>query len=160
MIRGENSRRGLSPLIATILLIAFAVSLGVMIMSWSIDTGETSAPTNQEGCTAAQISLQEIPTGDAICYDEEKQTVNFLLQNTGSVEITQLTLRVIDSQQNVTEQQLNAELQPGDLGSFEVRHPVEDAQTLVANILPRVADGAFSRSCPEKQLQEVRLPTC
>jgi flagellin-like protein len=37
MVLGSWNRRGMSPLIATILLMAFAVALGGMIMNWSID---------------------------------------------------------------------------------------------------------------------------
>lgn len=34
------ARRGMSPLIATVLLMAFAVALGGMIMNWSVDTNK------------------------------------------------------------------------------------------------------------------------
>lgn len=36
------NKRGLSPIIATILLIAFAVAIGVMIMSWTTGTVKES----------------------------------------------------------------------------------------------------------------------
>ena len=39
-----RSKRGLSPLIATVLLIAFAVSMGAMIMNWSTSIGEAEGP--------------------------------------------------------------------------------------------------------------------
>jgi flagellin-like protein len=39
MVRGGLGKRGMSPLIATVLLMAFAVALGGMIMNWSIDHG-------------------------------------------------------------------------------------------------------------------------
>jgi flagellin-like protein len=45
MKRGAFSRssKGLSPLIATVLLIAFAVALGVMVMNWGKSASATRA---------------------------------------------------------------------------------------------------------------------
>jgi|FLOH01.1.fsa_nt_gi flagellin-like protein len=45
------NKRGISPIIATILLIAFAVAIGAMIMNWTAGAGEKDAscddiPTN------------------------------------------------------------------------------------------------------------------
>lgn len=157
MIPGEYNKRGLSPLIATVLLIAFAVSIGAMIMSWSI---ETHAPSEQTTCEQTSIALQELTTGDAICYDEQTQAVRFLLQNTGSTTINQLTLRVIDDQQNVDEQTLNAQLAPGELGSWEIAHETTTPGTRVANIMPILVEDGLETACPEKQLQEIQLPTC
>lgn len=37
------NKKGLSPIIATILLIAFAVAIGAMIMSWTTGVTESSA---------------------------------------------------------------------------------------------------------------------
>ncbi|MBR9700522.1 hypothetical protein GOV11_01515 [Candidatus Woesearchaeota archaeon] len=58
MVRGEGigllaSRRGMSPLIATILLMAFAVALGGMIMNWSIDIS-----INNE-CEQIEVSISQ-----------------------------------------------------------------------------------------------------
>ena len=47
------NRRGLSPLVATVLLIAFAVALGAVIMSL--------------GKSYVESILEEISTGDAVC---------------------------------------------------------------------------------------------
>ena len=38
----RNNKKGLSPLIATVLLIAFAIALGTVIMNWSIQQAESS----------------------------------------------------------------------------------------------------------------------
>lgn len=155
------SKKGLSPLIATVLLIAFAVSLGTMIMSWSIEPEPTTTPIEEQGvCERTQITLQEITSGDAICYDQENEVVRFLLQNTGDTTISQLTLRVIDDQQGFNETTLNAELAPGDLGSWEIRHTTNSPETRTASIMPRVEDGNFAQSCPDQQIQEIQLPTC
>jgi flagellin-like protein len=157
MILGEHNKKALSPLLATVLLIAFAVSIGAMIMSWSIDATE---PTSQGVCEQTRIALQELTTGDAICYDEQAQVVRFLIQNTGSVDIHSLTLRVIDEQQNFDEQTLNAQLAPGDIGSWEIRHETTTPLTRVASITPHVQEADATRACPEQQLQEIQLPTC
>lgn len=159
MTLGEQ-KKALSPLIATVLLIAFAVSIGTMIMSWSIDAPKETVETN-DVCARTSISLQETTAGDAICYDEETQVVRFLLQNTGEETIKELTLRVIDEELNEDEKTLNANLAPGDLGKWEISHNTTNPETRTASIMPRVEQDSFeTRSCPEKQLQEIALPTC
>ena len=40
------NKRGISPIVATVLLIAFAVALGAMIMNWSSNIGDTE----ETGC--------------------------------------------------------------------------------------------------------------
>ena len=51
-------RKGMSPLIATVLLMAFAVALGGMIMNWSIDT-----VTNGD-CGSLKVQVNHLCTTD------------------------------------------------------------------------------------------------
>lgn len=159
MRRAEHNRRALSPLVATVLLIAFAVSLGTMIMSWSIE-----APVEHEeetdACDRTQIDLQDLPDGKAICYDAQGQRVKFLLKNTGDQTIEKITLRAIDSQQDVGEQTANAQLPPGGLGQFQIAYETTSPNNIVATITPIVAQGVGQQACPDKELQEVQLPLC
>ena len=48
-----KSRKAISPLVATILLLAFAVALGSVVMSWGKDLIEKTAPEQKE------ISLEQ-----------------------------------------------------------------------------------------------------
>jgi len=61
------ARKGLSPLIATVLLIAFAVALGVLVMNW----GKSSAP--------AQVPGGETPLGQVVTVQSYKMGDKALL---------------------------------------------------------------------------------
>ena len=80
-------KRGMSPLMATILLIAFAVSLGAVIMSYG-NTHYTDG--KQETPLCAGTSLRAYETGGQInlCYDEEEGIIKFTLVNDGSRDIS------------------------------------------------------------------------
>ena len=60
-----NGKKGVSPLIATVLLIAFAVALGAVVMNWgqsftkqTIDNTETTQKTTM-GCSF-DVSIKEV----------------------------------------------------------------------------------------------------
>jgi len=79
------SNKGISPLFATILLIAFSVFLGVLVMNW----GESYVEKRAEfvrgvsqinaGCDAAQLSLVLLKDVPQICQTNDY--VRLLLQN-------------------------------------------------------------------------------
>ena len=79
-----TSRKGISPLIATVLLIAFAVALGAMIMNWSSNLLSESSLEGE--CQKAKISL----VGKFCLKDNQ---VNLELLNSGQIEIQELIFR-------------------------------------------------------------------
>ena len=152
MIR-RRDRKALSPLIATALLIAFAVSLGVIIINIGIDSPEDHEQPQTDACERTQIGLQELADGDAICYDAQGQRVRFLLKNTGEQTIEKIMLRAIDSNQDVGEQEANAQLPPGGLGQFEIAYETSSPNNLVASITPLVTEAGTHKACPDKEIQ-------
>ena len=74
-------KRGVSPLIATILLIAFAVALGAVIMQF----GEAAT-----GVCGSNIIIQ--PT--LACVSADGSNVKFVIANKGSDDITSLDVEV------------------------------------------------------------------
>src|SRR3989338_4220507 len=84
------SKRGVSPLIATILLIAFAVALGTVVMSWGLSLGSDSG----DSCAKVSIVLKKmIDKGDA-CYGNRGSEgyLNFILENAGSEDISGMSV--------------------------------------------------------------------
>ena len=156
----SRDRKALSPLIATALLIAFAVSLGVIIINIGIDTPDEHEGPQTSACERTEIGLQQLTDGDAICYDAQGQRVRFLLKNTGDQTIDKIMLRAIDSNQDVGEQEANAQLPPGGLGKFEIAYETSSPNNLVASITPIVTDAGAQKACPDKEIQEVTLPLC
>ena len=71
--------RGISPLIATVLLMAFAVALGGMIMNWS-------AKPIVLGCDKIAIETNQFCRGE--------RAIALTIQNTGEEEIAQIALKL------------------------------------------------------------------
>lgn len=88
------NKRGVSPLIATILLIAFAVALGSVIMNWGLhlNIGE-----NADVCRNVEINLRNIDDKSDACYSGFGQNgyVNFVLDNVGAAEINGLSVWIL-----------------------------------------------------------------
>jgi len=85
----KRGKKAISPLIATVLLIAFAVSIGTLIMNIGKDV-----LANVGDCTDVKIEVQTINGKPLFCYDAENSKVNVMIKNTGAVDIKYLKLSV------------------------------------------------------------------
>jgi flagellin-like protein len=82
-----NNKRGISPLVATILLIAFAVSIGALIMNWSSSdssTGILKAPS----CSVIDITVL------SSCFTEDSIRISII--NKGPADSNGIILRNSD----------------------------------------------------------------
>jgi hypothetical protein len=89
------NKKGISPLIATFLLISFAVSLGVVIMSFGRAQVELEAqcPIN------IGLKISSIGGEDQFCYDTNAKEIKFTLENGVNVKVEGLVFNVIGAQQ-------------------------------------------------------------
>ena len=96
------NRKGVSPLIATVLLIAFAVALGALVMSWGKefvqDTAADQEARIEESRTCnldVRLQLKQGSKGSKICYDKDDLTLNFIADNIGMKQIDELRVDVV-----------------------------------------------------------------
>lgn len=96
MKRGKVGKRGIAPLVATILLISFAVAVGVVIMSFG------SAQVELEAQCPVDIGLKMANIGgqDEMCYDGSN--IKFTLENGVNIEVSGLIVNVIGSNEAKT----------------------------------------------------------
>ncbi len=87
------NKKGISPLIATVLLIAFAVALGAVVMSWG-KAYVTMDDTERFACNKAEIKIHEIQ-GPELSFSRSGNYVSFMVDNTGSIDITGIRVWVI-----------------------------------------------------------------
>src|SRR3989344_2497443 len=95
-------KKAVSPLIATVLLIAFAVALGAVVMNWGrgyVDdtTQFASEKSAKEIRCSMDISMKFIEFSDVkqVCLDNGTDTINFTLQNAGTVAIEGVKIQAI-----------------------------------------------------------------
>ena len=72
-----SSKKGMSPLIATVLVIAFAVAIGVMILNWTSDISKTTTTSPTDYCDGVSLSVNSV-----VCYDGSSIVLH--AKNTGT----------------------------------------------------------------------------
>ncbi len=101
-----RSKRGVSPLIATVLLIAFAVALGAVVMNWGRGYVEDTANTARESsdkevkCASdVDINIVEIDSVPQICYNTsfttDNTSIEFIVENKKSTNVEKIEARII-----------------------------------------------------------------
>src|SRR3989338_6050937 len=96
-----SSKRAISPLIATVMLIAFAVALGAVVMNWGkgyiedqgiIPSGEIAleSPKNQLSPCEQPVQFQVLTISGRqdICFDQVGNVINYGLENNGQVPLS------------------------------------------------------------------------
>jgi len=87
----KMQKRGISPLIATVLLIGFTVALAAVVMTWGLDyirgtTENVGAKTEQALSCAGELSFEIVNVDCA--------TNSVQIQNNGALNIANLTIRL------------------------------------------------------------------
>ena len=120
-----RSRKAVSPLIATVLLIAFAVALGAVVMNWGRSYVEdTAAFAKEKSSTEIKCSMDirteilRIGENTQICYtqdptDENKGVINFTIQNSGTVRIDGMRIQAIGNA-SIVSLELNDTFNPAE----------------------------------------------
>ncbi len=87
-----GSKKGVSPLIATILLIAFAVALGSVVMNWGLNL---NLGKSTDKCRNVEIKIRNIDVAEA-CFGGfgSNGYINFIIDNTGA-DISGLAVWII-----------------------------------------------------------------
>ena len=88
------NKRGVSPLIATVLLISFTVALGSVVLQWGKNLPDLSKPGDV--CSGVSMKLRSISDVD-VCYSGSGQNsyINFIIDNDGKVDIDGLQIHII-----------------------------------------------------------------
>ncbi len=66
------SKKGVSPLIATVLLITFSVAVGAVIMTYSGSLGE---------CGTVVLNVAKVDDNPKVCFNDETGTIEVTLEN-------------------------------------------------------------------------------
>lgn len=89
-----KSKRGISPLVATLLLIGFAVALGGVVMSWGQNIVEEGA-AGHASCVDVNVKVQSLPgIGEKVCSGGlgAGGFVDFVLENDAPFAVNGLSV--------------------------------------------------------------------
>ena len=148
-------KRGISPLIATVLLIAFAVAIGAMIMNWGKDVVASAGD-----CNDVLLDVQQLNGKPMFCYDTINTQINIMLKNTGSVNIDSLKLRVITSDFKADEKDIpDSELKVGSLPKTKNIPYIRSGKFRV-EIVPVISSAGKPKICSDKAAIMDDIPSC
>ncbi len=146
------SKKGMSPLIATVLLIAFAVALGAMIMNWSAGV----APDEDH----VTVSCAEIKIANTknVCISENK--LMYSLRNEGDARVDSVRLVVTDAFGVSTFLLQDSAFIPSE--AIEgVRPYVYDGGSIKLDFIPLLSDGQDGfYACEAEGFTQTTLLTC
>lgn len=112
-------KKGISPFIAVVLLIAFTLSvaaiMGGWITSFTKSTSETVGERSEERieCAYGGIALY------SVVYNSTSGNITGYIENTDVIPLGNIDLEVFYSDSTKQEIDLNAELSPGEKDSFD-----------------------------------------
>jgi len=104
MQRIIKNKKGVSPLIATILLIAFAVALGAVIMSWGRNISFPVKEQVNEKCAKVSISIEKINDVPQVFYGGTGNNgfVKFTIENNGDKDIEGIIVWIVGEKDTIT----------------------------------------------------------
>ncbi len=139
-------KRGIAPLIATLLLISFAVSLGVVVMNF----GRAQVELQAQCPVDIGLKLAEISGKRQICHDGKD--LSFTVENGVNIKVTGLMINVIGSKKAETKE-LVAEIPKAGtyVGSIPYNKAVSGDIRQV-KIIPKIKLSAEEDICVEKAL--------
>ena len=160
--RNFFNKRGVSPLIATVLLISFTVALGSVVLNWGRNL-DISKPG--ESCSGVVIKIRSI--GDAeVCYSGSGQEayLNFIVDNIGIVDIGGLGIWIVGEKGTKLLDLDNSPIKKGDLLDIKDKTVTYDFNTY-GNIkhlqfIPKVKTADGIDICPRNSVKAKKIGIC
>lgn len=150
----KMDKRGVTPLMATILLVSFAVAVGVVVMSFG------SAEVEESAVCPIDIGFQftEINGKPDFCYDGTQ--VRFTVENGINVNIEGLIVNVIGTEK-VDNHELTEKI--GKAGSYIGKIPYDksvNGEIRQFRISPQVSLKGVNEICQDQSLVLEEIPDC
>ncbi len=150
-------KKAIAPLVATLLLISFAVSLGVVIMNFGRAQVELQAqcPINI-GLKFAKIGGEE-----QICYDAGRQEISFTVENGVNIKVNGLLINIIGSQEAKTIDIPDTKIEKAGIYLGHVPYAsAQSGEIRQIKLTPKVEMNAEEQICTEKALVVEGLRAC
>jgi flagellin-like protein len=143
------NKRAMSPLIATILLIAFAVSIGALIMNWTTSP-DIPTPTGQPTCGTATLSVISSCADNSNIYIE--------IKNQGTSPITDVIMNDLSSTKQVDYYIPGSDLNPGQTKEFMISKDSFNTNTF--RVIPVISISPDRLVCSSRASSTISLTSC
>jgi flagellin-like protein len=141
-----NNKKAISPLVATILLVAFAVSIGALIMNWTSSTSGISLPAS---CSSVDLELLSSCTSDT--------EIVISLQNNAPADISSVLLK--DNSGSMINYRIpGSMIASSESKVFKIQK--QEFDSVDFEIIPIVISGIDELVCTSKKIESIFLVSC
>lgn len=148
------NKKGVSPLIATILLIGFAVGLGAVVMNWGKSIVEETSFTLGD-CSRASLNVDD----NTLCYGNNY--IQFDLDNIGSVDMEGVTLWITGSKNSYQIDLPDSNLKRGGHVSKKVLYDFNTYGNIIqVQFIPKIKSEGSILPCTKSSLEKSKLRQC
>ena len=158
----SGSKKGVSPLIATILLIAFAVALGSVVMNWGLNL---NLAKSSDVCIGIEIKIRNIGNSEA-CFGGVGANgyINFIIDNIGSNDVNGLAIWIIGEKGTKLVELDNINIKKDSLYQKEDKEISYDLNTYgnikQVQFIPKAKQGQSTEICPKNTIVAKTLAAC
>lgn len=160
-----DNQRGITPLVATVLLVAFSVGLGALVMSWGEEYIAEKAefaqgtPEVKNTCDLAKIDIIKIAGQQQVCMGENG--IQVWIDNGPDVDLVGVHARVagqsgIDVQENI----LLAPLLKANAARAIVAYKPGIGELLQVKLTPKILENNQVAICSQNAVTLERIPPC
>ena len=97
-----HGKKGVSPLIATLLLIFFALALGTVVMSWGenyiAERAEFVGGPEVSGCSSVDFSLITVGGVAQACYDQDAKQLSLMIENGPDADVSNFNAYIVGTE--------------------------------------------------------------
>jgi|TARA_B100002003_G_C14113175_1_gene535379 flagellin-like protein len=147
-------KKGVSPLIATILLIGFAVALGAVVMNWGKTIVEETSFTVGD-CSRVNINVDE----NTLCYGDN--SIQFTLDNIGDIDLESVVLWVVGDKNSYQIDLPDSNLKRNTQASKKVLYDFNSYGNIVQlQFIPKIKSEDSIIPCTKNSQEKSRLRSC
>ncbi len=159
------NKRGLSPLIATILLIAFAVALGAVVMNIGRTySGDTPFNGDSECKVSGSLDIPQIAGKQKICFKDqgEDSYIDFTIHNSASIDVSDLQITVYGANDVFNKDSiLSNVMSVGEGRRIKIKYDLTVyGQIEQITITPKIKTGDSFLPCNAAKIDVANVQTC
>jgi len=146
-------KRGIAPVISTLLLLMFASALGIIVMSWG---RTTTVSAERHDCSETSLNIIEFNNKKQICYKDNK--IDFTLENNGQTDIAGVKVIII-STFDIVQLDLDKHMNVADIIKEELQYDSSgDIQKI--KFVPKIYFDNKHELCPNNGLEIEDINEC
>ena len=134
-------KRGMSPLLSTLMLMGFAIALGGVVMSWGKAGFTTERPLD---CTQTRIEAVSYGSNKGVCSKGE--ALELTIQNNGEIDIDGVKVSLL-GENNIYSWTISNKVMVADIAKLDLQHPDIGKINKVV-VIPKFVYNDNERLCP------------